>query len=91
EMLNPRATRVPTRSLNDAILNYLDNGLNQVMSSVRIPPRLRGPIRNAAHRALERGATELLTRGLNEIGIRGEAHEAISTSVRAALQQIQVR
>jgi len=61
------------------------------MDGLRIPRSLRGPIRNAARDAIGRGAMEALDRGLTGAGIGGEAREAITTSVRAAMEQIRVR
>jgi len=81
----------PTLSLGDAIRRYLDTGLDRVLSGLRIPPTLRGPIRNAARDAIGRGVMEGFDRALTGAGIGDQAREAITTSVRAAMEQIRVR
>ncbi len=81
----------PGMSLGEAIRNYIDGRLNRLMEGMGIPRSLRGPIRNAARDAIGRGATEALDRALTGAGIGSEARKAITTSVRAAMEQIRVR
>jgi hypothetical protein len=78
-------------TLQEAIDRFLDNNLNRLMSDLRIPPGLRGQIRNAAGAAIGRSAEELLDRALTQMRLSGEAREAIGASVRAAMRQIRVR
>jgi hypothetical protein len=78
-------------TLQEAIDRYLDNNLNRLMSDLRIPPGVRGPIRNAARAAISRGAEELLDGALTQLRLSGEAKEAVGASVRAAMRQIRVR
>jgi len=91
EMFRPLPPPPPTRSLGDAIRSYLDGNLNNLLSTLRIPQPLRAPIRNAARDAIGRGAIELLDRTLTSAGIGGEGREAITNSVRAAIETIRVR
>jgi hypothetical protein len=91
ELFSPPPPPPPRTSLGEAIRNYLDGQLNRLMDGLRIPQPLRGPIRNAARDAIGRGATEALDRALTGAGVGGEAREAITTSVRAAIEQIRVR
>jgi len=78
-------------SLGDSIRRYLDNNLDRLMSDLRVPQSLRGPIRNAARAAIGRSAEELLDRSLTQMRLSSEAKEAIGASVRAAMRQIRVR
>ncbi len=91
ELFSPPPPPPQRPSLGDAIRRYLDNNLNRLMSDLRIPQSLRGPIRNAARDAIGRGATEALNRALTGMGVGDEAREAIGASVRAAIEQIRVR
>ncbi len=91
EMFRPLPPPPPTRSLGEAIRNYLDGHLNNLLNTLRIPQPLRDPIRNAARDAIGRGAIELLDRTLTSAGIGGEGKEAITNSVRAAMETIRVR
>ncbi len=77
-------------SLGDAIRRYVDTNLENLLRNLRVPPAVRGPLRDAARDALGRGALEAMEGALNSAGIRGEAREAISSSVRAAIEQIRV-
>jgi len=78
-------------TLQEGIDRFLDNNLNRLMSDLRIPPGLRGPIRNAARAAIGHGAEELLDRALTQMRLSGEAKEAVGASVRAAMRQIRVQ
>lgn len=91
ELFSPPPPPPRRMTLQEAIDRFLDNSLNRLMSDLRIPPGLRDPIRNAARAAIGRGAEELLDRSLTQMGLRGEAKEAIGASVRAAMRQIRVR
>jgi outer membrane protein OmpA-like peptidoglycan-associated protein len=72
------------RSFSEMFWKEVDESLNSTMSRIRVPPSLRGPIRSAAHAALERGAESVLTRALDETDFGSEAKDAIRASVRAA-------
>jgi hypothetical protein len=91
ELTSPPPPPLQRPSLGDAIRRYLDNNLDRLMSDLRIPQSLRGHIRNAARDAIGRGATEALNQALTRMRVGGEAREAISASVRAAMEQIRVR
>jgi hypothetical protein len=64
--------------------NKVDDNLNSTMSRLGVPQSLRGPLRDAAHAAIERGAESLLNKALDQTGLGNEAKEAIRASVRAA-------
>ena len=91
EMFSPTPPPPQRMTLQEEIDRFLDNNLNRLMSDLRIPPGLRGPIRNAARTAIGRGAEELLDRALTQMRLSGEAKEAVGASVRAAMRQIRVR
>lgn len=91
EMFSPMPPPPPRRSLGDAIRNYIDGQLNTLMERVGVPRQLRGVIRNGARDAIGRGAIEALDRALTGARVSGEGREAIINSVRAAMEQIQVR
>jgi hypothetical protein len=90
-MFGPLPAPPQPMTLQEAIDRFLNNNLNRLMGDLRIPPPLRDPIRNAARAAIGRGAEELLDRSLMQMGLSGEAKEAIGASVRAAMRQIRVR
>ena len=91
EMFSPPPPPPQGMTPQEAIDRFLDNNLNRLMSDLRIPPGLRGPIRDAARAAIGRGAEELLDRALTQMRLSGEAKEAVGASVRAAMRQIRVR
>ena len=74
----------PRRSFSQMFWNKVDDKLNSTMSRLGVSRSLRGPIRDAAHAAIERGAESLLNLALDQTGLGNEAKEAIRTSVRAA-------
>jgi hypothetical protein len=78
----------PRPTLMQAIENYIDTGLNRVMSDLHVPPALRPHLRDAARGAIGRGAQELLDQALSATRLNSEVREAISNSVRAAMMQI---
>ena len=77
-------TPSPRRAFNEMFWNKIDDNLNSTMNRLEVPQSLRGPIRDAAHAALERGAESLLNMALDQTGLGNEAKEAIRASVRAA-------
>lgn len=80
----PPPTPSPRRSFTQMFWNKIDENLNSTMNRLGVPESLRGPIRDAAHAALERGAESLLNNALDQTSLGNEAKEAIRTSVRAA-------
>jgi hypothetical protein len=72
------------RSFSEMFWKKVDDSLNSPMTRIGVPPSLRGPIRNAAHAALERGAESLLTTALDQTDLGNEAKDAIRGAVRAA-------
>ncbi|MBL8188416.1 MAG: hypothetical protein JNK38_10435 [Acidobacteria bacterium] len=91
EMFAPMPPPPPTRSLGQAIRTYIDGQLNSLMDRLGIPQPVRGVIRSGVRDAIGRGAIELLDRTLTSAGVGGEGREAITNSVRAAMETIRVR
>jgi hypothetical protein len=77
---------LPRRSFNQMFWQRVDEGLNSTMGRLGVPSSLRGPIRDAAHAAIERGGQAILDRALDETGLSSEAKEAIRAAVRAGAQ-----
>lgn len=75
------------RSFSEMFWKKVDDHLNSTMSRIGVPSSLRGPIRNAAHAALERGAESVLNMALDQTGLGNEAKEAIRAAIRAAAQR----
>jgi hypothetical protein len=61
----------------------VNEGLDSTMSRAGVPSSLRGPIRDAARAAIERGAERLLENVLARTDLDSETKEAIKTTVRA--------
>jgi outer membrane protein OmpA-like peptidoglycan-associated protein len=80
----PPPTQHPRKSFSQMFWNKVDDNLNSTMNRLRVPQSLRGPIRDAAHAAIERGAESLLNKALDQTELSNEAKEAIRASVRAA-------
>jgi hypothetical protein len=80
----PAPTPLPRRSFSQMFWKKVDDNLNATMTRLGVPQSLRGPIRDAAHAALERGAESLLNQALDQTGLGSQAKEAIRASVRAA-------
>jgi outer membrane protein OmpA-like peptidoglycan-associated protein len=80
----PPPTPHPRKSFSQMFWNKVDDNLNSTMSRLGVPQSLRGPLRDAAHAAIERGAESLLNKALDQTGLGNEAKEAIRASVRAA-------
>ena len=85
-LICPTPPHAPGRSFNQMFWQMLDNRLDSVMKSLRVPLPWHGRIRNAAHSAIEQGAEEVLNRTLAAAGLSSQAQEAIRASVRAAAQ-----
>jgi hypothetical protein len=75
------------RSFNDRFWQWFNGNLDSVMNRLRVPNSLRGPIRDAARSAVERGSEAILDSALSQTQLSSEAREAIKASVRAAAQQ----
>jgi hypothetical protein len=70
-----QAARPP---LKDLVRKKFDEGLNDVMSKVGVPKKLRPYVTKAAHGALERGSKVVLKEGLNQLDITSsEVVEAV--------------
>lgn len=76
----------PGRSVNDRFWGEVDARLNAIMQRVGIPPSLRGPLRDGARAAIERGAEAILDQVLDAARLTGEPREAVGGTVRALLQ-----
>jgi len=76
----------PRRSFNQMFWQRVDENLDSAMRRTGVPESLRGPLRNGAHAAIERGTEAVFNQVLDAAGLTGEAREAVSTTVRAAMQ-----
>jgi hypothetical protein len=74
------------RSISGWWWNEVDTRLNSVMNRLNVPQELRGPIRDGAHAAIERGAEAIFNQVLDAAQLTGEPREALGTTVRALLQ-----
>jgi hypothetical protein len=79
----PTPPPLPRRSFDQMFWAKVNEGLNSTMSRTGVPPSLRGPIRDAARAAIERGAESLLDHALDRTNLDSETKEAIKTTVRA--------
>lgn len=85
-LTTPLPAPPPRRSVNQMFWQKIDDGLTSTMSRLGVPQRLRGPIRDAAHGAIERGTQAVLDQMLDSTDLSSEAKEAIRATIRAALQ-----
>jgi hypothetical protein len=90
EMFRPPPAPPKTVPLSEAIERYLNHQLDRLLIDLRVPPGMRGHIRDAARAAIGRGAEELLDRSLTQMRLSPNAREAIKSSVRGAMKQIRV-
>jgi hypothetical protein len=90
ELFRPLPPPPPTMPLSEAIERFLNHQLDRLLIDLRVPPGIRGHIRDAARAAIGRGAEELLDRSLTQTKLSPNAREAIKSSVRAAMQHIRV-
>ena len=79
--------RPPGRSISGWFWNEVDTRLNSVMSRLNVPQKLRGPIRDGAHAAIERGADAIFNQVLDAAQLTGAPRDALSATVRGLLQQ----
>jgi outer membrane protein OmpA-like peptidoglycan-associated protein len=85
-LMTPSPVPPPRRSFNQMFWQKIDDSLTSTMSRLGVPQRLRGPIRGAAHGAIERGTQAGLDQMLDRTDLSSEAKEAIRASIRAAMQ-----
>jgi hypothetical protein len=74
------------RSFTQMFWRKVDDSLTSTMGRLGVPARLRGPIRDAAHGAIERGTQSVLDHMLDRTDLSSEAKEAIRATIRAAMQ-----
>jgi hypothetical protein len=79
-------TPLPRRSLDQRFWQTVDERLNSAMNRVGVPQQLRGPLRDAAHAAISRGAEAIFDQALDAIELRGGPREAVKNVVQAALK-----
>jgi hypothetical protein len=84
-MMLPPA-RPPGRSFGECFWRQVDERLESAMRRVGVPPSLRGHIRASARAAINRASEAIFNQVLDAAGLQGEAREAVSATVRAALQ-----
>jgi hypothetical protein len=77
---------LPRRSVDQRFWQTVDERLNSAMNRVGVPQQLRGPLRDAAHAAISRGAEEIFDQALDAIELRGGPREAVKDVVQAALK-----
>ncbi len=77
---------LPRRSFNQMFWQRVDQNLNSAMGRLGVPESLRGPLRDGAHAAIERGAEAIFDQVLNAVSLTGAAREAVSAIVRAAME-----
>jgi len=77
---------LPRRSLDQRFWQTVDERLNSAMNRVGVPQQLRGPLRDAAHAAISRGAEAIFDQALDAIELRGGPREAVKNVVRTALK-----
>jgi outer membrane protein OmpA-like peptidoglycan-associated protein len=77
---------LPRRSFNQMFWQRVDESLDSLMSRAGVPQRLRGPIRDGAHAAINRGAEAVFNQVLDAANLPGPVREALNKSVRAALE-----
>ena len=76
----------PRRSFDQRFWQAVDERLNSAMSRIGVPQSLRGPLRDAARAAITRGAQAIFDQALDAAELTGEAREAVSATVRAAIK-----
>jgi hypothetical protein len=77
---------LPRRSFNQMFWQRVDQNLDSVMNRAGVPQSLRGPLRDGAHAAITRGAGAVFDQVLDAAGLTGATREALSASVRAAME-----
>jgi hypothetical protein len=85
-LTTPLPAPPPRRPFNQMFWQKIDDSLASTMSRLGVPQRLRGPIKDAAHGAIERGTQAVLDQMLARTDLSREAKEAIRATIRAALQ-----
>jgi hypothetical protein len=85
-LTTPPPAPLPRRSFNQMFWQKVDDSLTSTMGRLGVPERLRGPIRDAAHGAIERGTQSVLDHMLDRTDLSREAKEAIRATIRAAMQ-----
>jgi hypothetical protein len=87
DMLTKPVPKPPAkRSFSELFWKKVDERVNAAMQRTGVPQRLRGPVRSAVRKAIEKGATEGLGRSLEELGVKGEAKEAVEAVVKRVLE-----
>jgi outer membrane protein OmpA-like peptidoglycan-associated protein len=85
-LTTPLPAPPPRRSFNQMFWRKVDDSLTSTMGRLGVPQHLRGPIRDAAHGAIERGTQSVLDHMLDRTDLSSEAKEAIRATIRAAMQ-----
>jgi OmpA family len=85
-LTTPPPIQPPRRSFNQMFWKKVDDSLTSTMGRLGVPRHLRGPIRDAAHGAIERGTQAVLDQMLDRTDLSSEAKEAIRATIRAAMQ-----
>lgn len=85
-VINTSVPTRPSRSFSQMFWKKVDDSLNSTMARWNVPQSLRGPIREAAHAALKKGAETVLQQALDQTPLGDQAKKAIQVSVRAAAQ-----
>jgi hypothetical protein len=79
----PPPSPLARRSFDQMFWAKVNERLDSTMNRAGVPPALRGPIRDAARAAIERGADSVLDHALDRANLNSRTKEAIKTTVRA--------
>jgi len=77
----------PKTSFNEQFWKGVDKVVDDMTAKLHIPEALRGPIKDGAHAAIEKGAEKALDGALDAAKITGQEREALKAAIKAAAEQ----
>lgn len=74
----------PKRSLSEMFWKKFDDGVEDILRKAGVPAKFRGPIKDAARTAVEKGAEKLLDEALDKAGLNEKEKRAVKEAIKAA-------
>jgi len=74
----------PKRSLSEMFWKKFDDGVEDILRKAGVPAKFRGPIKDAARTAVEKGAEKLLDEALDRAGLNEKEKRAVKEAIKAA-------
>jgi outer membrane protein OmpA-like peptidoglycan-associated protein len=84
----PPPTPPPKKALSEMVREKFDEGIEDILRKAKVPPELRGLVKDGAHALIEKGTEKALDAALGQTGLNDNEKEAVKAAIKALPQTI---